>query len=377
MFNPPLEVVYIRVGCGDRMPRSRSPARRTVGVRVAGIYIAPASAAPMESLLSATLIEGRGIEGDRYALHTGTYSALRASAKAPGEREPGRQLTMVSADGVEASLKRAGVKPPPCLEFRRNIVLKGISAEELLSAVGRTVEVGDARVFVHRHCVPCLYNERKAGCPGMMEAVWMASGVSCEVVAGGTLRVGDPLAMVGEKDASRVDAGIHPAGYYLPPSKRTSAMVREARERQAAARAALEASGGREGVERAERAYASVGLTFWPEQTGTASGRPRFPSGWRAAAAMALLACLAWAALAARPELAHRFAPPPRAQTRDSPRLPPSPRMPPPLPAPTLPPDDDDDEILCDCGWTRVEGQSCVETAGKEGFACWSDCCGT
>ena len=130
-------------------------------------------------------------------------------------------------------------------------------------------------------------------------------------------------------------------------------------------------------VERAERAYASVGLTFWPEQTGTASGQPRFPSGWRAAAAMALLACLAWAALAARPELAHRFAPPPRAQTRDSPRLPPSPRMPPPLPAPTLPPDDDDDEILCDCGWTRVEGQSCVETAGKEGFACWSDCCGT
>ena len=36
---------------------------------------------------------------------------------------------------------------------------------------------------------------------------------------------------------------------------------------------------------------------------------------------------------------------------------------------------DDDDEILCDCGWTRVPGQSCKETRQKSGFPCWKDCC--
>ena len=54
----------------------------------------------------------------------------------PGEREPGRQLTMVSADGVEAALKAKGVKVPEQIgDFRRNIVLRGMSSEALLDAL--------------------------------------------------------------------------------------------------------------------------------------------------------------------------------------------------------------------------------------------------
>ena len=45
-------------------------------------------------------------------------------------------------------------------------------------------------------------------------------------------------------------------------------------------------------------------------------------------------------------------------------------------PIPPTPPDDDDDEILCDCGWTKVPGQACADTKGKPNFACWGDCCG-
>ena len=36
---------------------------------------------------------------------------------------------------------------------------------------------------------------------------------------------------------------------------------------------------------------------------------------------------------------------------------------------------EDDDEILCDCGWTNYAGQSCAESRGKEGFPCWFACC--
>ena len=58
-----------------------------------------------------------------------------------------------------------------------------------------------------------------------------------------------------------------------------------------------------------------------------------------------------------------------------------SPRAPPPLPHWRRPPPlpqhvvEDDDEILCDCAWTRWPGQSCAETKGKDGFPCWRDCC--
>lgn len=58
--------------------------------------------------------------------------------------------------------------------------------------------------------------------------------------------------------------------------------------------------------------------------------------------------------------------------------LSPRPPLQPPSPnrlSPRPPPPEDDDEILCDCGWTNYAGQSCPESRGKEGFPCWSECC--
>jgi len=57
----------------------------------------------MESLETAGLMENQGLEGDRYASFQGTYSTPRLSAAQPGEREPGRQLTLISGDSVQAA----------------------------------------------------------------------------------------------------------------------------------------------------------------------------------------------------------------------------------------------------------------------------------
>jgi hypothetical protein len=62
--------------------------------------------------------------------------------------------------------------------------------------------------------------------------------------------------------------------------------------------------------------------------------------------------------------------PPPR-----SPRAPPARAPSATAPTWTAPTPDDDDEILCDCGWTRWPGQSCEETRSATGFPCWKDCC--
>ena len=55
-------------------------------------------------------------------------------------------------------------------------------------------------------------------------------------------------------------------------------------------------------------------------------------------------------------------------------------RAPPSLPRrPKAPHPDDDDEILCDCGWTRWPGQSCRQTQKTHmatgAFPCWDHCC--
>ena len=66
----------------------------------------------MKSVKTATLLAGAGIEGDRYVLKTGTYSAKFLY-------EPGRNLTLVSADGVEAQVAKTKMEPLEMSALRR------------------------------------------------------------------------------------------------------------------------------------------------------------------------------------------------------------------------------------------------------------------
>ena len=64
-------------------------------LRVEGLFTCPYSSRDMLSRQVIQLTAGRGVEGDRYQSGLGTYSCFS---------EPGRQLTLISADAVEAAL---------------------------------------------------------------------------------------------------------------------------------------------------------------------------------------------------------------------------------------------------------------------------------
>lgn len=230
-----------------------------------GIYIAEEASGSMTELTEARLIAGRGIFGDRYMRRKGTYSVFRVSKKDLGQREPGRQLTIVSAEGLEAAFLTNGMKALDSLgDFRRNIVTRGIPAAVLQGAVGRELALGDeVVVFVHRVTVPCMYNERRIERPGLMEATWDVCGVSCEVVRGGNLRSGDAVRIAGgEAQMERVDEGAQSPDFFIRPSKRTRQQVNQGLlMRSAALPKLLELDPG--GVARAIESFHSVGLTLF------------------------------------------------------------------------------------------------------------------
>ena len=222
----------------------------------------------MVALERGRLLKGKGLEGDRYAQRRGTYSVLKSSIHNPGEQEPGRQLTVISAEGVKAAFEENGITwNKPFGDLRRNIVLNGISSSDLLASIGTIIHLGDsgAKLLVHRNCVPCMYNERKNQTLGLMEALWDAGGVSCEVLEGGDIAVGDEVT-VGHPNSEGfpVDIGHRPSGFFTRPSKRTAAMVRDALQESKARHAQLLALDP-EGVNRAQASYESVGLSFWPK----------------------------------------------------------------------------------------------------------------
>ena len=234
---------------------------------IEGIFITPEAGAPMVDVNDAEVIAGRGIVGDRYFKRQGTYSVFRTSTKNVGKREPGRQITLVAAEGIEEALLVNAIPRFECLgDFRRNVVLRGVPAAELQAAAGREIKLGEeVVVLVHRWCVPCLYNERKCGMDGLMEATWEVAGVSCEVLRGGTIRVGDAVSVGETADPLRIDGGLADTdpGFLVRPSKRTKAMVEGSKARTNAMLShLLKVDPG--GVVRGLESYQSVGLQLFP-----------------------------------------------------------------------------------------------------------------
>eukprot|EP00927_Polykrikos_kofoidii_P082143 TRINITY_DN8082_c0_g2_i1.p1 TRINITY_DN8082_c0_g2~~TRINITY_DN8082_c0_g2_i1.p1 ORF type:complete len:274 (+),score=33.29 TRINITY_DN8082_c0_g2_i1:69-890(+) len=227
--------------------------------RIEGIFVAPCSAAPMRSLSKSSVRAGLGIVGDRYSLDValGTYSAIFC-------REPGKQLTLISADAVETEIAKTGLEPLPVGDLRRNIVLRGITGDMLNSFVGHEVMIGNScRVFVHRLTVPCKYNEALNKRPGLMEKLWFVSGVNCEVLSDGEVHVGDAVTQVpGSYQPSRCDTSSQPPHFDVRPSKLTRDQLKEKSMTPEKAMACAKADPV--GARRLEMAYKSVGVRFFP-----------------------------------------------------------------------------------------------------------------
>ena len=145
---------------------------------VVSLFTVDRRAAPMKKVEQFNALAGRGIEGDRYFLGTGTYS------KSP---QPGRQVTLIKSEVLE-SLKdkfEITVKPE---ESRRNVLTRGIEINDL---IGAEFFVGPVRLRAHRITQPCLYLEKLLDQPGLYKELWDNGGISCEILSDGVIKEGD------------------------------------------------------------------------------------------------------------------------------------------------------------------------------------------
>lgn len=227
---------------------------------VEGIFIASSSAAPMQAISTANIQKGIGIVGDRYGDGgNGTYSLFK---------EPGRQLTIVSADSLESAFIENDMEPLPLGDLRRNIVVRGMSSAELNGYIGYEMTLGTCRVFVHRLCVPCKYNEAKNKRPGLMIKLWTACGVNCEVLEGGVVEIGDSIAAVsGSYNSACIDDGGKPAAFFISPAHRTLEQCRSLCMPAKVAKALI--AKDPLAAQRLEDAYRSVGVNFFPQKAYT------------------------------------------------------------------------------------------------------------
>jgi MOSC domain-containing protein YiiM len=148
------------------------------------VHIAPSASMPMEELPEATLVAGRGIEGDRYYLGTGAYS------KKPDIRE----VTLIEMEALEALARNdPPVQAGPILlkagDHRRNLTVRGVYLNHL---VGKRFKVGNVVLRGGRLNFPCKYLERLVDAPVYLP-LYNRSGLNCSIEVGGVIRRGDPI----------------------------------------------------------------------------------------------------------------------------------------------------------------------------------------
>jgi MOSC domain-containing protein YiiM len=146
---------------------------------VTGLFIATTARATLLAVSEVRAVVGKGLEGDRYALGTGSFSRW------PG---PGRAVTLIEAEVIEDLAHTHGLDLTQG-RSRRNIVTTGLRLNEL---VGRHIRIGAALFRADRLAEPCGYLERLIGA-GLQEALRGRGGLRADVVEEGTLRVGDTI----------------------------------------------------------------------------------------------------------------------------------------------------------------------------------------
>lgn len=143
---------------------------------VEALFIRPEKGGPIEGVPSVAALPGQGLVGDH-----------AFSAEGPVERE-GRDLTLIEAEALEWLAAEHGIELAQW-EPRRNVVTRGIGLNDL---VGRRFTVGDVECFGRLLNEPCRILEERTK-PGVLKALVHRGGLRADIVAGGEIRVGDPL----------------------------------------------------------------------------------------------------------------------------------------------------------------------------------------
>jgi MOSC domain-containing protein YiiM len=142
------------------------------------IHIAEAGGEDMKELQEATLIEGIGIEGDRYATGRGYYS----------DRPDIREVTLIDEETLIALKRDHDIELLPS-EHRRNLTTRNVPLNHL---VGRQFKVGDTVLEGGRLNVPCKYLQTLLN-KNVFVPLLNRSGLNCRIIKGGKIVSGDQI----------------------------------------------------------------------------------------------------------------------------------------------------------------------------------------
>ena len=129
---------------------------------------------PINEVNSIDVINNQGVVGDR---HFKEFN------------DPYNQLSLIESENIDYYNKKYNLDIP-YLNFRRNIVTKGIKLNEL---VGKKIWIGNVKTEVVDLCRPCKHLEEKLNKNNIIKEFLRKGGIRCHILSSSQIKIGDTI----------------------------------------------------------------------------------------------------------------------------------------------------------------------------------------
>ena len=146
---------------------------------VFSIYIADNPKSKMQSIPKASLVAGKGIEGDRYFYGKGTFSRKL-------KNNPSVELTLIEKEEID-KFNETYNQNHNYGDLRRNIITEGFRLNDY---VGKEFTIGNIKLKGIRLCEPCPYLADTVN-PLVLPHLVGVGGLRAQIITGGTINNGE------------------------------------------------------------------------------------------------------------------------------------------------------------------------------------------
>ena len=132
----------------------------------------------IEEVDSISILANKGIIGDR---HFSDYN------------DPYCQLSLIESENIDYYNTKFGLNIP-YIDFRRNIITKGIKLNDL---VGKKLLIGSVKVEGIDLCRPCRHLTEMLNQDNILKEFLRRGGLRCQILSSSNIYVGDKISIIG------------------------------------------------------------------------------------------------------------------------------------------------------------------------------------
>ena len=141
------------------------------------ICISKNSGEEMQDLDTIEVLADKGIINDRYFNENNDQDI---------------QITFIESENIDY-VNEISSTSVPYIDFRRNIITKGIKLNKL---VDKEFLVGNVKIKGHRLCNPCKYLQDKLNHENLLKKLVNRGGLRCEILTDGRISVKDKIKII-------------------------------------------------------------------------------------------------------------------------------------------------------------------------------------